>query len=164
MLHTLLVTLQVYAVSITTYSTESIGKFGCSVTKSRLTFFATPWTVACQAPLSMGLPRQEYWSGLPFLSPRDLPDPGIKPASPAWASGIFTTETSGKHLIGKWMPVYGNKRWWELRNVCAPGCSHFNLSVTQRQQMWQLEYLLSFQQCSQKTLLNKRNYNEKTFP
>ena len=40
--------------------------------------FATPWTVAHQAPLSMGFPRQEYWSGLPFPSPGDLPDPGIK--------------------------------------------------------------------------------------
>ena len=42
-------------------------------------FFATPWTVACQAPLSMRFSRQEYWSGLPFPSPGDLPDPGIKP-------------------------------------------------------------------------------------
>ena len=44
--------------------------------------FATPRTVTCQAPLSIGLPRQEYWSGLPFPSPVDLPDPGIKPVSP----------------------------------------------------------------------------------
>ena len=43
--------------------------------------FVTPWTVACQAPLSMGFSRQEYWSGLPFPPPRDLPDPGIKPLS-----------------------------------------------------------------------------------
>ena len=42
-----------------------------------------PWTVACQAPLSMGFPRQEYWSGFPFPSPGVLPDPGIPPASPA---------------------------------------------------------------------------------
>ena len=47
-------------------------------------FFATPRTVASQAPLSLGLPRQEYWSGLPFPPPpEDLPDPEIKPASPA---------------------------------------------------------------------------------
>ena len=45
--------------------------------------FATPWTVTCQAPLSMRFPRQEYWGGLPFPSPGDLPDPGIKPVSPA---------------------------------------------------------------------------------
>ena len=47
--------------------------------------FATPWTVARQAPPSMGFPRQEYWSGLPFASPGDLPNPGIKPVSPALA-------------------------------------------------------------------------------
>ena len=40
----------------------------------------TPWTVACQAPVSMGFPRQEYWSGLPFPSPGNLPDPGIEPS------------------------------------------------------------------------------------
>ena len=45
--------------------------------------FVTLWTVANQAPLSMGFPRQEYWSGLPFSPPRDLPDPEIKPTSPA---------------------------------------------------------------------------------
>ena len=45
--------------------------------------FATPWTVAYQAPPSMGFSRQEYWNGLPFPSPGDLPDPGIKPGSPA---------------------------------------------------------------------------------
>ena len=43
-------------------------------------FFATPWTVACQAPLSMGFHRQEYWSRVPFPPPGDLPDPGIQPA------------------------------------------------------------------------------------
>ena len=46
--------------------------------------FATPWTVAHQAPLSMGFPQQEYWSGLPFPSPGDLPNPGIDPGSLAW--------------------------------------------------------------------------------
>ena len=53
---------------------------GQSLTRVRL--FATPWTVAHQAPLSMGFSRQEYWDGLPFLPPGDLPDPGIKSASP----------------------------------------------------------------------------------
>ena len=57
---------------------------------------ATPWTVARQAPLSMGFSRQEYWSGLPFPSPGDLPDPGIKPASPALVGRVFTTESQGK--------------------------------------------------------------------
>jgi len=58
--------------------------------------FVTPWTAAHQTPLSMGFPKQEYWSGLPFPSPGDLPDPGIEPRSPAWAGGFFTTEPPGK--------------------------------------------------------------------
>ena len=55
---------------------------GGLITKSCLTP-ATPWTIACQAPLSMGFPRQEFYSGLLFPSPWDFPDPGIKPTSPA---------------------------------------------------------------------------------
>ena len=61
--------------------------------------FATPWTVACQAPLSMAFPRQEYWSGLPFPTPGHLLNPEIKPASsvsPALAGRFFTTEPPGK--------------------------------------------------------------------
>ena len=61
--------------------------------------FETPWTVAQQAPLSMGRPRQKYWSGLPFPSPGDLPDTGIKPASPALAGRFFITEPSGKTQV-----------------------------------------------------------------
>ena len=53
-------------------------------------------TVALQAPLSIGFPRQEYWSGLLFPSPWDLPDPGIESTSPALAGGFFTTELPGK--------------------------------------------------------------------
>ena len=59
---------------------------------------ATAWTVALQASLSMGFPRQEYWSGLPFPPPVDLPNPGIEPSSlvcPALAGGSFTTEPAG---------------------------------------------------------------------
>ena len=52
----------------------------------------TPWTVAHQAPLSIGFSRQEYWSGLPFPSPWDLPDPGIKPRSPALQADSLPTE------------------------------------------------------------------------
>ena len=58
--------------------------------------FVTPWTAACQAPLSMGFSQQEYWSGLPFSPPRDLPDPGIKPASPSLAGRFFTTKPRRK--------------------------------------------------------------------
>ena len=57
--------------------------------------FVTPRTVACQAPLSMGFPRQEYQSGLPFPSPGDLSDPGIEPMSPTLAGRFFTTEPPG---------------------------------------------------------------------
>ena len=53
---------------------------------------AIPWTVVCQAPLSMGFSRQEYWSGLPFPSPGDLPDPGIEPKSPALQADDLPTE------------------------------------------------------------------------
>ena len=53
---------------------------------------ATPWTVACQASLSMGFSRQEYWSGLPFPSPGDLPDPGIELVSPALEADALTSE------------------------------------------------------------------------
>ena len=67
----------------------------CLVTQSCPTL-AIPWTVACQAPLSMGFPRQEYCSGLPFPSPGDLPGPGIKPASPALAGRFVTTERPKK--------------------------------------------------------------------
>ena len=59
---------------------------------SHVQLFATPWTVAHQALLSMGFSRQEYWSGLPFLSPENLPDPRIEPKSPAVAGGFFTIE------------------------------------------------------------------------
>ena len=53
---------------------------------------ATLWTVACQAPLSMKFSREQYWSGLPFPSPRDLPDPRIKPGSPALQADDSLTE------------------------------------------------------------------------
>ena len=59
----------------------------------------TPWTVARQAPLSMGFPRPEYWNGLPSRLPGDLPDPGVEPASPALAGGFFTTEPPRKPVV-----------------------------------------------------------------
>ena len=58
----------------------------------------TPWTVARQAPLSMGFPRQEYWSELPFPPPGDLPNPGVEPASPVLADRFFSTAPPGKPL------------------------------------------------------------------
>ena len=67
----------------------------CLVTKSCPTL-VTPWTVALQAPLSMGFSMQEYWSGLPFPPSGDLPHPGIEPTSPALTIRFFTTEPPGK--------------------------------------------------------------------
>ena len=64
--------------------------FGC------VRLFVTLWTVACQAPLSLEFSRQEYWSGLPFLPPGDLPDSGIEPKSPASVGRFFTAESLGK--------------------------------------------------------------------
>ena len=60
---------------------------------------ATAWTVALQAPLSMGFPRQEYWNELPFASPGDLPNPEIKPMSPTWTGGFFTAQPLEKPRI-----------------------------------------------------------------
>ena len=68
---------------------------GGLVAKLSLTL-ATPRTIVHQAPLSMEFPRQEYWSGLPFPSPEDLPNSRIKPESPALAGGFFTTAPPGK--------------------------------------------------------------------
>ena len=61
--------------------------------------FATPRTVAYQAPQSMGFSRQEYWSGLPFPSPGDLPDPGIKPRSPTLQGDALPSEPPGKIML-----------------------------------------------------------------
>ena len=66
---------------------------------SHVGLFVTAWTVALQAPLSMRFSRQEYWSGLPFPPPEDLPDPGMEPGSPVFpvlTGGSFTTVPSGK--------------------------------------------------------------------
>ena len=63
---------------------------------SRVQLFATPGTAAYQAPLSLGFSRQEYWCGLPFPSPGDLPDPGIEPGSPTLEADALTSEPPGK--------------------------------------------------------------------
>ena len=63
--------------------------------------FVTPWTVAYQAPLSMEFSRQEYWSGLPFPSPGDLPDPAIKPGFPALQADALPSEPPGKPNRGQ---------------------------------------------------------------
>ena len=72
---------------------------------SRVRLFVTPWTVAYQAPLSRGFSRQEYWSGLPFPSPGDLPNPGIEPRSPALEADALTSEPLGK-ILKRWILVF----------------------------------------------------------
>ena len=73
--------------------------FSCACMLSHVWLFETPGTATPQASLSMGIFKQEYWCGLPFLPPGDLPDPGIEPVSPALPGGFFTTEPPGKTLI-----------------------------------------------------------------
>ena len=78
---------------------ENINNFESEVAQSCSTL-CNPMDVAHQAPPSMGFSRREYWSGVPFPSPGDLPNPGIEPASPALAGGFFTTELPEKlHYI-----------------------------------------------------------------
>ena len=60
--------------------------------------FSAPWTVALHAPLSMGFPRQEYWRGLLFPPPKDVPNPGMEPMYPALEGGFFTTVPAGKPI------------------------------------------------------------------
>ena len=74
-------------------------QYVCVCVLSHVQLFVTPWTVTCQAPLSMEFSRQECWSGLPFPSPGDLPDTGIETVSSCVStltSGFFTTAPPGK--------------------------------------------------------------------
>ena len=71
---------------------------------SRVRLFATPWTVVYKAPLSMEFSRQEYWSGLPFPSPGDLPHPGIKPRSPALQADALLSEPPSHPSFKKGFP------------------------------------------------------------
>ena len=65
----------------------------CCLVAKLWSTLVNPWTKARQAPLTIGFPWQEYWSGLPFLSPRDLSDPGVKPVSPAWQADSLPLST-----------------------------------------------------------------------
>ena len=73
---------------------------------SHVQLFATPWIVAYQVPLSMGFSRQEYWNGLPFPPPGDLPDPGIDPATPAWQEDSLLLEPLGKPTTLRQLKFY----------------------------------------------------------
>ena len=80
---------------------------------SRVRLFVTPWTAAYQAPPSMGFSRQEYWSGVPFPSPGDLPDPGIEPRSPTLQADSLPSEPPGKPIntgVGSLSLLRGSSR------------------------------------------------------
>ena len=80
-------------------ATRIVFKKSCRAVLRHVQLFATPWTITLQAPLSMGFSLQENWSGMPFPPSGDLPDPGVKPTSPAshaLAGGFFTIEPLGK--------------------------------------------------------------------
>ena len=90
--------------------------YGGLVAKLCLTL-ATPWTIACQAPLSMGFSRKEHRNSLPFTTPEDLPNPAIKPTfltSPALAGGLFTTSATWEAQITGCRTLKGSfKKCWE---------------------------------------------------
>ena len=95
---------------------ESAQLFNC------VNFFATPWTVACQASLSMEFSGQEYWSRLPFLTSEDLPNPGIEPMSlepPAVVGRFFTTEPPGKPIASRisWQTSQGFEPFYLYSNL-----------------------------------------------
>ena len=86
----------------------------CAQPLSHVQVFITPWTVACQAPLSMGFSRQGYWSGVPFPIPGDFPNPGIKPASALQAdSSLLSHQANPEKLL------------LEMNSLCACMLSHF---------------------------------------
>ena len=112
--------------------------------------FATLWTVAHQAPLSMGFSRQEYWSGLPFPSPGDLPDPEIKPRSPTLQADALTSEPPGNaHLNLKVLIITGKngdiiplkfKKVYKIYFMLVKRIKNRKLKVDDRQptHLWQL--------------------------
>ena len=81
---------------LTSIFLKPINHGGGSLVAKSCPTLATPWTVAHQAPLSMGFSKQDYWSRLPFHSPGDLPDPGIEPGSSALQADYLPTELQGK--------------------------------------------------------------------
>ena len=77
-----------------------------------------PWTAAYQAPPSMGFSRQEYWSGLPFTSPEDLPDPGIKPGPPALQAHSLSFELQGRTMCVNTVGKYRLEGNYFLTKIC----------------------------------------------
>ena len=111
---------------------------------SRVWLFATPWTVAYQAPQSMEFSRQENWSGLPFPSPGDLPNQGIEPGSPTLQADALPSEPPGKPLVHSRLSKYGGstEKSWLISQIVhnpelmiifpeveLPQVNHINIQV-----------------------------------
>ena len=100
---------------------------------SPVRLFETLWTIAYQAPPSMGFSRQEYWSGLPFPSPGDLPDPGIKPRCPAFQADASTSKSPGKSERERQVS-HDVTHMWNLKydvkitQSCLSLCDHMDCS------------------------------------
>ena len=90
---------------------------------SRIRFFATPWTVDHQAPLTMGFSRHKYWSGLPFPSPGDIPDPGMEPGSPALRADSLPSAPPGKPTLILRQDV-NNRRYSRKARRTKRNCLH----------------------------------------
>ena len=130
----------------------------------RVRLFAPPWTVAHQVPLSVGFSRQEYWSGLPFPSPGDLPNAGIKPASPAvgevggWRCVLYLCATrEALPLLFNWwddyIPTHAVRHWLQFQLSVKSGASHLKIflclnfsslsMVSNRNKMWTTHVILN---------------------
>ena len=113
--------------------------------------FATPWTVAHQAPLSMGFPRRECWRGLPFPFLGDLPDPTTEPTFPALVSGFFTTEPSAKpHVKFTLVYFWCYCKWYNLKFLFC------NCSLLVCQNRFLCIYIVPYDLVS--SLINSRTY------
>ena len=104
---------------------ETVKEFGMDMCASRaqslswFQFFMPLWTVACQAPLSIGFPRQEYWSGLPFTPPGDLPNTGIEPMLSACPANILISHLTVNYLPFLWGPdPYLLSSGWHISLIC----------------------------------------------
>ena len=120
----------------------------CACVLSQVWFFATQWTVACQAPLYMEFSRQEYWSRLLFLTPGDLPDSGIKTvslASPILAGRFFTIMTWEGHCDVQWLLLLKDHgKWWEEFRKCQNDrgdSSPYVLPISQSRYHWKPSWL-----------------------
>ena len=87
---------------------------------SHFRLFETPWTVACQAPLSVEFPRQEYWRGLPFPSPGYVPDPGIEPESPALQADSLLLNLQGSPSKDAYVLIFNTLLFSPRSEKCQP--------------------------------------------